>query len=213
MKWPHWVCGNAATPPTDRRGHPWATVAVWLLLAIVAAVRSSPRCAADETGAVTPAAAFTPRVPPPVPLSRQPSAVPTSSAAAGRDASSWQVVGIVAAAFAAVVAVRLLGRRRDAALPADVFEVLGSGSLGGQHSVRVVRFGPKTLLVSLSATGCHTLSELDDPQATDCIAAACRGVHPPLRPSRGIRGAPGLSAPVPPASRATAARVTGQEVA
>jgi hypothetical protein len=123
------------------------------------------------------------------------------------------VVGIITAAFAAVVAVRLLGRRRGAVLPTDVFEVLGDGSLGGQHAVRIVRFGPKTLLVSVSATGCQTLSELDDPQATECIAAACRGLHPPLRPVGGLRGAAGPSLPVPVPSRPSAVRVAGQEVA
>jgi flagellar biosynthetic protein FliP len=46
-----------------------------------------------------------------------------------------------------------------------------------------VRFGPKTLLVAVSAGGCHTLAELADPQATACIASACRGVHPPIRPA------------------------------
>lgn len=212
MKWPHPFCGNTATPPADRRGPSSSAVVACLLVAATAGIETSPRCAAEEAGAAVPAV-FAPRVPPPVPLSRQTAAVPASAAAAGRDASSWKVVGIVAAAFGAVVAVRLLSRRRGTALPPDVFEVLGSGSLGGQHSVRVVRFGPKTLLVSLSATGCQTLSELDDPQATDCIAAACRGVHPPPRPVRGSRGASGHSTPLPAASRPTAVRVAGQEVA
>ena len=54
---------------------------------------------------------------------------------------------------------------------------------GANNAVRVVRFGPKTLLVGVSAAGCQTLAELTDPQATACIAAACRGVHPPLRPA------------------------------
>lgn len=63
-----------------------------------------------------------------------------------------------------------------------MFDVLGEASLGGPHSVRIVRFGPKTLLVGVSASGCQTLAELTDPQATACIAAACRGVQPPLRP-------------------------------
>jgi flagellar biogenesis protein FliO len=97
-------------------------------------------------------------------------------------------LGAIAAAFAVLAAATAFNRRRASVLPPDVFEVLGEGSLGGQHAVRIVRFGPKTLLVGVSAAGCHTLAELSDPQATACIAAACRGQHPPLRPpASGLR--------------------------
>ncbi|MFM8803678.1 MAG: flagellar biosynthetic protein FliO, partial [Planctomycetia bacterium] len=72
-------------------------------------------------------------------------------------------------------------------LPPDVFDVLGSAPLGGGHAVRIVRFGPKTLLVGVSSAGCQTLADLSDPQATACIAAACRGVHPPIRPAASAR--------------------------
>lgn len=109
-----------------------------------------------------------------------------TAAATGRPTApplvDWKILGLLAAGFAAVVALRLFGKRREPTLPPDVFDVLGTASLGGPHSVRIVRFGPKTLLVSVSASGCETLSELSDPQATACIAAACRGVQPPLRP-------------------------------
>jgi flagellar biosynthetic protein FliP len=135
----------------------------------------------------------------------------------------WKILGMLAAGFAAVVALRLLGKRREPTLPPDVFDVLGTASLGGPHSVRIVRFGPKTLLVSVSASGCQTLSELSDPQATACIAAACRGVQPPLRPRstrtsgpRGVASAllvaaalasPTLAADPPAADPAAAAAV------
>jgi hypothetical protein len=42
--------------------------------------------------------------------------------------------------------------------------------------VRIVRFGPRTLLVGISSAGCQTLAELTDPQATDAIVTACRGM-------------------------------------
>jgi flagellar biogenesis protein FliO len=96
-------------------------------------------------------------------------------------------LAVIGAAFAVVAAATAFNRRRATVLPPDVFEVLGEGSLGGQHAVRIVRFGPKTLLVGVSAAGCQTLAELTDPQATACIAAACRGVYPPIRPSAAPR--------------------------
>jgi hypothetical protein len=55
--------------------------------------------------------------------------------------------------------------------------------LAGQHAVRIVRFGPKTLLVGVSSAGCTTLAEIADPQATARIAAACRGGQRPLQAS------------------------------
>jgi hypothetical protein len=101
--------------------------------------------------------------------------------------SDWKLLAAIGAAFAVVAAATAFNRRRATVLPPDVFEVLGEGSLGGQHAVRIVRFGPKTLLVGVSAAGCQTLAELTDPQATACIAAACRGVYPPIRPSAAPR--------------------------
>jgi flagellar biosynthetic protein FliP len=43
--------------------------------------------------------------------------------------------------------------------------------------------------VSVSASGCTTLAEITDAQATACIVAACRGIEKPLRPP-----SPGLPA-------------------
>jgi len=60
-------------------------------------------------------------------------------------------------------------------VPADVFELLGETTLGNGQPVRIVRFGPKTLLIGSGSSGPITLSELDDPLATEWIAAACRG--------------------------------------
>jgi len=133
---------------------------------------------------------------------------------AGRRPPDWRLLAVIATTFAALAAAAAAVRRRGPAPPPpDVFEVLSTASLGGQHSVRIVRFGPKTLLVAVSATGCHTLAELADPQATAGIAAACRGVHPPLRPqSVAGRGGPsGLRAE--PRSQPAAAAARGGEAA
>lgn len=88
------------------------------------------------------------------------------------DWKAWAVVGV---AGIVLVGVRLFGRRPVFKIPSDVFELLGEATLGNGQSVRIVRFGPKTLLVSMGNGGPKTLSELDDPLATEWIAAACRG--------------------------------------
>jgi type III secretory pathway lipoprotein EscJ len=114
-------------------------------------------------------------------------APPLSAAGSSGSLANWQLLAAIGAAFAVVAAATVLTKRRTTLLPPDVFEVLGEGSLGGQHAVRIVRFGPKTLLVGVSAAGCQTLAELSDPQATACIAAACRGVYPAMRPAASPR--------------------------
>ena len=128
----------------------------------------------------------------------------TGAAARSGQLTDWKLLGAIAAAFGVLVAATAFNRRRASVLPPDVFEVLGEGSLGGQHAVRIVRFGPKTLLVGVSAAGCQTLAELTDPQATACIAAACRGVHPPIRPAAPARSV------APQRLPATAARTGGE---
>ena len=167
------------------------------------AQQSAPASAADRTAAAGPPRGF-----PALPLDvHTDGRAGNATADAGRGPgvtgmsgrlSDWKLLAVMVASLAAVAAVTMLSKRRVATLPPDVFEVLGEASLGGQHAVRIVRFGPKTLLVGVSAAGCHPLAELSDPQATACIAAACRGVHPPIRPQPQRAGMPQRSpAPVP----------------
>lgn len=119
------------------------------------------------------------------------------AASTARQATDFRLLAAIAAAFAVLAGFRFFtpGRRR-AALPPDVFEVLGEAPLAGPHTARVVRFGPKTLLVAVSSSGCQTLGEIADPQATDRIAAACRGAQasqsarrPPRSPRAGAAAA------------------------
>ena len=167
----------------------------------------------ERTAATSHGGSTVPQVLPALPLSSRGEAVAADLAtgpggAAGRSGqlSDWKLLGAIAAAFVVVAAATAFTRRRTALLPPDVFEVLGEGSLGGQHAVRIVRFGPKTLLVGVSAAGCQTLAELTDPQATACIAAACRGVHPPIRP-------PASSRRIAPQSQPSTMAGTGLEAA
>lgn len=119
----------------------------------------------------------------PLPLSTAQDASTTGRPAARpiRPLGDWTVLAAIAAAFVLLAAFRLRPLRRTNPLPPDVFELLGEASLGGQHAVRVVRFGPRTLLVGVSPAGCQTLAELDDPQATERIAVACQGERQPAR--------------------------------
>jgi hypothetical protein len=110
----------------------------------------------------------------PLPLGPQPSTGPR--VAPHQPLPDWRVLAALGGAFATLAGYRVFASRRVASLPPDVFEVLGEGSLGGQQSVRIVRFGPRTILLGVSSSGCQTLAELTDPQATDAIVTACRGV-------------------------------------
>lgn len=156
----------------------------------------------DEAAAIQPvafaAAADRPQDPLPLPLSGGPAAdrPPTAKRSPSQPLGDWTPLLAVAAAFALVAAFRLTSLRRAKPLPPDVFELLGEASLGGQQTARVVRFGPRTLLIGVSSAGCQTLSEIDDPQTTDRIATACRSDAASLRsPPR----SPRMPAPAKPA--------------
>ena len=178
-------------------------------LQTAAAISGTP----ERTAATSYGGSTGPQVLPALPLSSRGEAAavdlatgPGGTAGRSGQLSDWKLLGAIAAAFVVVAAATAFTRRRTALLPPDVFEVLGEGSLGGQHAVRIVRFGPKTLLVGVSAAGCQTLAELTDPQATACIAAACRGVHPPIRP-------PASSRSITPQSQPSTMASTGGEAA
>jgi len=138
--------------------------------AVILDPRVTPVSLADDAGAGG--------VRPATPLGGSP------AAAVPRPLPDWRLLAALAAAFAAVATYRVFTGRRTVVLPPDVFEVLGEAALGGQQSVRVVRFGPRTLLIGVSSAGCQTLAELNDPQATDRVVAACRGTQPQGRGGR-----------------------------
>ena len=140
-----------------------------LLIADAAVVPASVVEAATAAG---PAAA---RSLAPVPLSTEPQPSVGSRTPAFRPLPDWRLLVALGSAFAAVAVYRVVTARRSVGMPPDVFEVLGEASLGGQQSVRIIRFGPRTLLVGVSSAGCQTLAELTDPQATDRMVAACHG--------------------------------------
>jgi flagellar biosynthetic protein FliP len=151
-------------------------------------------CAAGTVVADEPArlSQVQPVIQPVVLLDGQPAAggQPSVAKPAG-EFGEWRLLAALGGAFAMLAAFRFFSQRRPATLPPDVFEVLGSAPLAGAHAVRIVRFGPKTLLVGVSSAGATTLAEITDPQATALIAAACRGQ---ARPTVGIKPLPKASA-------------------
>lgn len=154
-----------------------------LLVADAAVVPASLVEAATAAG---PAAA---RSLAPVPLSTEPQPSVGSRTPAFRPLPDWRLLVALGSAFAAVAVYRVVTARRSVGMPPDVFEVLGEASLGGQQSVRIIRFGPRTLLVGVSSAGCQTLAELTDPQATDRMVAACHGSRVAGVADRGRRAA------------------------
>ena len=204
-------------PPVPSPGRaPIATAAVWFTT--TAAVRTYTIAAAvaadapvppspDEAAAIQPAAfaaaADRPRASAPLPLTGGPQADrPVSPGGAPlRPLGDWTVLLAIAAAFVLVAAFRITSLRRTKSLPPDVFELLGEASLGGQQAVRVVRFGPRTLLIGVSPSGCQTLAELDDPQATERIATACRS---DVASARAVPRLPRVSPPAKPAGEEAA---------
>jgi flagellar biogenesis protein FliO len=66
-----------------------------------------------------------------------------------------------------------------ATLPSDAFEVLGRATLPNRQQAYLLRCGSKLLLVSITATGAETLTEITEPEEVDRMAAMCR------RPQRG----------------------------
>lgn len=109
----------------------------------------------------------------PVPIDA--GAPPVPSSPVGRAPADPRAVLVVCALAAAVILVRFLPRRNAADLPEGVFAVLGEAPLAGTHTVRVVRFGPKTILLGLCGSSCTTLAEIDDAAVTAAIVADCRG--------------------------------------
>jgi len=107
----------------------------------------------------------------------------------------WQLVAFLAALAAAVAVLRGLTVPRHAPFPSDAVSLLGALPLGGQHALRVVRFGRRTLLVGVSPAGCQVLAETDEPLTA-----------PLARPADGAPLPPAVLAAAGPAPSGSGAR-------
>jgi flagellar biogenesis protein FliO len=97
--------------------------------------------------------------------------------------SSWgQSLAALAGSLAVVLGVFFLLAwfwRRSipqgvAALPSDVFEILGRAPLAGRQQVHLLRCGNKLLLVSVTPTGAETLTEITEAAEVERLTDLCR---------------------------------------
>ncbi len=70
------------------------------------------------------------------------------------------------------------GRGGCANLPGEVVQTLGRAPLAGRQEMHLVRVGKKLLLLSVTANGAETLTEITDPEEIDRLAGICRQNHP-----------------------------------
>lgn len=168
--------GTARRPAPSAR---LAIVASWTAASIGLAACGG-RCAADGVAPAAEAGQARARAAvllEPVPIEPLPSRTVSPSIAPGAPAVAWtdpRLAFSLAVLALVVLWLRATARRAPPSLPAEVCSVLGEMPLGGAQVARVVRFGPKTILVGVSGGGCRTLAEIDDPAVTDRLVAACR---------------------------------------
>jgi flagellar biogenesis protein FliO len=62
----------------------------------------------------------------------------------------------------------------SARLPDEIIEVLGRTTIAAKQSLHLVRVGSKLIVVSVTAAGTETLTEVTDPGEVSRILAACQ---------------------------------------
>ncbi|MEX2308477.1 MAG: flagellar biosynthetic protein FliO [Pirellulales bacterium] len=70
------------------------------------------------------------------------------------------------------------GKNSTAALPPDVVSVLGRVPLATRQFAELLRVGNKLVLVSLTADGAETLTEVTDPMEVDRLIGLCQQYNP-----------------------------------
>jgi flagellar biogenesis protein FliO len=123
---------------------------------------------------------------------RLPLGAPRTSLAAGRDRrGSWldfkanKPVSTALTGLSIVLGAFLLlawiARKRmpkgSARLPDEIIEVLGRTTIAAKQSLHLVRVGCKLIVVSVTATGTETLTEITDAGEVARILAACQQQH------------------------------------
>jgi flagellar protein FliO/FliZ len=84
-------------------------------------------------------------------------------------------LAIVVGLFLLVAWVMKRGMPKSASLlPREALEVLGRAPLAGKHQVHLLRCGNKMLLVSVTAAGVETLTEITDPVEVDRLSGLCQ---------------------------------------
>jgi flagellar biogenesis protein FliO len=139
-----------------------------------AATAEAATSTASET---SPRAAFLPLAPP-----RSKSAPRGETPRTGAWPSLASIGGSLAVVIGLFVMVVWLTRRANgsagAALPKEVFEVLGRAPLAPRTWAGLVRCGGKLLLVSFTASGVDTLTEITDLAEIDRLTGLCQAQNP-----------------------------------
>lgn len=81
---------------------------------------------------------------------------------------------VLAVFFAFVWLTRSAAPKGMTMLSNEVVESLGRAPLMGRQQMQLIRIGNKLVLLSVTATGADTLTEITDPQEVDRLAGLCR---------------------------------------
>jgi flagellar biogenesis protein FliO len=94
----------------------------------------------------------------------------------------WSTLGGLAAVLALIyLAAKAVQKSVPAArksLPPEVVQVLGRKPLDYRHTIHLVRFGSRLLILGTSQEGVTTLSEINDPVEIDYLAGLCQPSEP-----------------------------------
>ena len=63
-------------------------------------------------------------------------------------------------------------------LPKEVLEILGRAPIAGRQQLHLIRLGGRLILVSVTAAGVETLSEITETDEVQRLVALCRQQHP-----------------------------------
>ena len=198
-----WTAHSRGTPvgdhPVKATTRAAATVLACCMASGFTAQADEPPAALSPALLAAPVLLADPADDAPSELSTDEGAPPADESAAPQAGFEIAAAVTLAGAVLALVALSWFGKKQSGGVPRDVFEVLGSGHLDRGQRVAVVRFGPKTLLVSVGSSSCSTLSELDDATATETIAQACRPSRMPGKPRGSLRAIPSAASSLPTA--------------
>jgi flagellar biogenesis protein FliO len=94
----------------------------------------------------------------------------------------WSTLGGLVAVLALIyLAAKVVQKSVPAArksLPSEVVQVLGRKPLDYRHTIHLVRFGSRLLMLGSSQDGITTLSEINDPVEIDYLAGLCQPSEP-----------------------------------
>jgi flagellar biogenesis protein FliO len=97
--------------------------------------------------------------------------------------SNWWTTlgGLIAVLALVLLTAKVLRKSAPAAqqtLPPEVIQVLGRKALDYRHTIHLVRFGSRLLMLGASQEGVTTLSEITDPVEIDTLAGLCKPSEP-----------------------------------